>query len=283
MIVLKCEMCQQNFEAARSNLKHCKECYKIYRKEYNKRLDQRSDIKEKRCIKAKEKYHENIELSRQKDRENFKKRYENPEWREQYLKRHRKDWEKRHPNHGLKNCLTCEMQFNALGNDLYCPGKCREERNKERDRLEARKYYNKNKEICHKKSKQYREKHKEILNQKALDNYYQHREEHKAKHRQWLKDHPENVAYHNHKKRARIPIDVKILKRVYQNKKQCLYCGTTEDLTIEHLTPLKRGGDNSYENLDRSCRDCNQSKSRKTHEEFLKYKEELKNKYGISK
>jgi len=42
--------------------------------------------------------------------------------------------------------------------------------------------------------------------------------------------------------------------------KVCRYCGSTSDLTVEHLTPRARGGTDRRSNLGTSCRPCNLDK-----------------------
>ena len=50
---------------------------------------------------------------------------------------------------------------------------------------------------------------------------------------------------------------------------KCRYCGTTEDLTIEHRIPLCRGGSNWPSNLVPACRSCNCSKGKKNEKEYI--------------
>ena len=40
----------------------------------------------------------------------------------------------------------------------------------------------------------------------------------------------------------------------------CCYCGSREHLSVDHLIPTKRGGENSGDNLVWACRSCNSSK-----------------------
>ena len=40
----------------------------------------------------------------------------------------------------------------------------------------------------------------------------------------------------------------------------CVYCGATEDLTLDHVIPLAGGGAHSEDNLVVACRRCNSSK-----------------------
>lgn len=44
---------------------------------------------------------------------------------------------------------------------------------------------------------------------------------------------------------------------------QCAYCGATEDLTLEHIRPVSRGGRHTLGNLTRACSSCNYSKGAK--------------------
>ncbi|HLC17003.1 MAG TPA: HNH endonuclease [Thermodesulfovibrionia bacterium] len=41
---------------------------------------------------------------------------------------------------------------------------------------------------------------------------------------------------------------------------RCCYCGETNNLSLEHLIPLKRGGTHDPANLIMACRSCNSSK-----------------------
>jgi 5-methylcytosine-specific restriction endonuclease McrA len=44
----------------------------------------------------------------------------------------------------------------------------------------------------------------------------------------------------------------------------CSLCGSTEDLTGDHITPLAVGGLNTPRNIRVLCRSCNSSKGAKT-------------------
>jgi 5-methylcytosine-specific restriction endonuclease McrA len=49
----------------------------------------------------------------------------------------------------------------------------------------------------------------------------------------------------------------------------CIYCGSHEQPTQDHLTPLTRGGQHTAENVAPACGPCNQSKGTKIASEFL--------------
>jgi len=50
-------------------------------------------------------------------------------------------------------------------------------------------------------------------------------------------------------------------ERVYaRDRGRCRKCGATEDLTIDHIRPLSKGGKNAIANMQTLCWDCNHSK-----------------------
>lgn len=70
---------------------------------------------------------------------------------------------------------------------------------------------------------------------------------------------------------------IKIIRTIYRNKVPfskknimirdsfvCQYCGSTEDLTIDHVMPLSRGGVSCFENCVTACKKCNARKANKT-------------------
>ena len=56
----------------------------------------------------------------------------------------------------------------------------------------------------------------------------------------------------------------------WRDKNQCQYCGVIEsprDMTIDHVIPRSRGGENTWSNLVTCCKRCNQKKGNRTPEE----------------
>lgn len=47
----------------------------------------------------------------------------------------------------------------------------------------------------------------------------------------------------------------------------CQYCGTTDDLTLDHVIPKSRGGKTNWDNLLTACKRCNSRKGDFTPEE----------------
>ena len=73
---------------------------------------------------------------------------------------------------------------------------------------------------------------------------------------------------------------VQLVKTVYRNKvpysrknvfirdnHTCQYCGTHEQLSIDHVMPVSRGGKTEFENCVTSCVKCNISKGNRTPQE----------------
>jgi len=49
---------------------------------------------------------------------------------------------------------------------------------------------------------------------------------------------------------------------------ECAYCGSKKSLTIDHIIPKSRGGENSWTNLITCCSSCNRYKGDRTPEEL---------------
>jgi 5-methylcytosine-specific restriction endonuclease McrA len=72
------------------------------------------------------------------------------------------------------------------------------------------------------------------------------------------------------KRYARSPLRFIVLSRkniLKRDGMKCQYCGSTRDLTIDHIVPKSRGGADSWENLVTACNSCNNKKGSKTPDE----------------
>ena len=47
----------------------------------------------------------------------------------------------------------------------------------------------------------------------------------------------------------------------------CVYCGSKDELTLDHVLPKSRGGRTSWDNVVTACHKCNNKKDNKTPEE----------------
>jgi 5-methylcytosine-specific restriction endonuclease McrA len=69
------------------------------------------------------------------------------------------------------------------------------------------------------------------------------------------------------RKYARIPFKNIVLTRKNIMKRDgntCQYCGSTKDLTIDHVIPRSRNGKDTWENLVTACNKCNHKKGNNT-------------------
>lgn len=77
---------------------------------------------------------------------------------------------------------------------------------------------------------------------------------------------------------------IKIIRTIYRTKVPfskknvmirdgfiCQYCGAQKELTIDHVTPVSRGGKSTFENCVTACKDCNNRKSDKLPSELQMY------------
>lgn len=69
---------------------------------------------------------------------------------------------------------------------------------------------------------------------------------------------------------VRVPFKKIILSRkniLRRDNHRCQYCGITSNLTVDHVVPKSRGGEDSWENLTTACVKCNNKKGNRTPEE----------------
>ena len=59
----------------------------------------------------------------------------------------------------------------------------------------------------------------------------------------------------------RKPIPIKLRAEVFRRDNHlCLRCGAEDDLSIDHIVPVSKGGQNTIDNLQTLCMPCNVSK-----------------------
>jgi len=63
---------------------------------------------------------------------------------------------------------------------------------------------------------------------------------------------------------ARVPLTDELRSRILERDEfACATCGATDDLQIDHIVPVRKGGPNVEFNLQVLCAPCNQSKGAK--------------------
>jgi 5-methylcytosine-specific restriction endonuclease McrA len=72
------------------------------------------------------------------------------------------------------------------------------------------------------------------------------------------------LKYINHFTRTLRPNRNRIYKR---DGNECVYCGSSKNLTLDHVIPKSRGGTNDWTNLVTSCLKCNLKKADRTPDE----------------
>lgn len=55
-----------------------------------------------------------------------------------------------------------------------------------------------------------------------------------------------------------------IRDKIFERDQVCLKCGTSKNLTIDHVVPISKGGTNDLDNLQTLCRKCNVEKGSDT-------------------
>jgi len=140
-----------------------------------------------------------------------------------------------------------------------------------------------NKEYIKRENKRYRKEHKEyyirINKQYCLDN-----KERKAEYNKKYNQTPIGKAMlkvRKHKRRALLKgLTKETIQRVYEDNLKkygtltCILCNKPIAFgkdSLEHLTPVSRGGSNDYENLGVAHLNCNHKKHTKTLEEWFNY------------
>lgn len=122
--------------------------------------------------------------------------------------------------------------------------------------------YKKNKE----RYAQYYRDHKEELNEYSRN----YRRENADYWRKWKQDHPEAVAVSRQNDRAKRSANGgRISKRDWRRildafNHCCAKCGSSENIHMDHVVPLARGGANSIDNVQPLCQTCNLRKGAKT-------------------
>lgn len=122
-----------------------------------------------------------------------------------------------------------------------------DEANPERRRQISRDYYERNAEVERAKDAAWREANRELSRQRARESYWRN---------------VESARSRRHLRRLRAQEFVVLpqeLRRLYSEP--CVACGSEEDMTIDHIVPLSRGGSHSVGNLQSLCFSCNASKN----------------------
>ena len=196
-------------------------------------------------------------------------------------------------------CKACEIEYRRRWykkNAEEVKAKSREwhAANRQKAIEKSRNYYQTNKERLSKQNQEWREAHKAKTSEYGRDWYSRNRarvldmarkyrtanrEKISAKDRRYKQANPERIRANNVKRKAVkrnaeghfTPADIRALLKAQRGR--CVYCQADiiDCYTVDHMTPLSRGGSNWPDNLQLLCVSCNSSKHDKTHDEYLSY------------
>ena len=122
-----------------------------------------------------------------------------------------------------------------------------------RKKLHDKKYSKKNKERINKNHRKWRKKNLGKI--KKYNQKYYHSPKGIV-----------NYTHHNHRRISLIkerPFDLSSekIKQIFERDKVCVYCGGDRKLELDHIIPLKLGGNSLFNNFVLACEKCNRSKS----------------------
>lgn len=144
------------------------------------------------------------------------------------------------------------------------------ERNKEHDKKYRKEYYKNNISKIRKYSKEYYAKNREIEIEKSRKWREENPEKVKLQQKLYARNNPHKIHAKGAKRRASLRnVKVENVNRVKvygRDKGICGICGFKvkfSEMTLDHIIPLSKGGNHSYENIQLAHLSCNSSKGTK--------------------
>jgi len=110
--------------------------------------------------------------------------------------------------------------------------------------------------------------------------YHRHAESEKARQKEWVANNPDayrviarGKAERRRARKAEAGVFVVLPKEIrWLYSQPCATCGSTENVTVDHVIPLSRGGRHSIGNLQTLCLSCNSSKNNRLNIEWRAYR-----------
>lgn len=173
----------------------------------------------------------------------------------------------------MKQCSKCG-ETKPLSEFYLKNGKPRDSRCKECKRAEQREYYQEHPEEGKENSRRWRKENPERAAELHREWMKEHKEEYAGKHReysrQWRLRNPQSVL-----KRWVVRIlrliqseehftDEEWQELFRESGSRCAICGSTKNLTVDHIIPLSKGGSDTIDNIQILCRKHNSQKKDKS-------------------
>jgi 5-methylcytosine-specific restriction endonuclease McrA len=155
-------------------------------------------------------------------------------------------------------CSDCYREYQR---EWYKKKRSNNEDYLEKNRKRSKSYYKENKDKWRNYKRLYRKENLDLVR-------FWSRESSK-RYRQNNPDYVLGQRAQNAKRRALGYITKETIKLVFTLYPRCVYCGSLENKTLEHVVPISKGGTNDFDNLATACSSCNSSKKGKTLLEFM--------------
>lgn len=175
-------------------------------------------------------------------------------------------------------CLECAAEWKRVHYVPVARKRMTDEQRVARERQVSRDSYRRNQEANKRRSKKWRAENAAHvrLYAKTYNQAHCNPIANRERVRAWIKANPLKKKQQTQIRRARkasavgnfSPSDIEALL-LYQGGLCCCGCDITNNYTIDHKTPLSRGGSNWPSNLQLLCRPCNSSKGAKTVAEWI--------------
>ena len=136
-------------------------------------------------------------------------------------------------------------------------------------------YNSKDKEVQKKLGKQWYQNNRELCIGRQKNRYEENKEKLRAYGRHHAKENPEIYKAARHRRRKHVEengnnnLTAKQIVYLFDLQDFCTYCHSKENLTIDHILPISKGGQNTLANITVACGSCNNSKRAKLLDEFL--------------
>lgn len=194
-----------------------------------------------------------------------------------------------------KTCAWCGTEFTPTApRSTYCTPECFKAKNRDRMRKyhathkdADREYYTANKERLREHRRKYDEANRERIRQRDRAWRNANKETVNESIRRWRANNPDKVGAAT-ARRAKAELEGNATPKLIETKweagdKTCILCGEPIDptlkaphnmsRTIEHLTPIARGGRHDLDNIDFAHYGCNAQKQDRTLEEYREWRE----------